>query len=869
MICTIATRSELRYAQALANSFLDAHPQGAVRVLLLDHLDEEALPAADGRLDLIPLGKLEGAAPRELAFRFGEEDLRRAVTPLWLSYLTRHYGRQGWFIDCRSLVFERLDPLFAALESRALLLVPRGGAPLPVAGGHSDDLELLEQGLYREGLIGFNADQPRWNEILDWWGGRMINQEVRSRRALERWRRTPDLLPTLFPEAGIWFNPSAGLNRHNFGRWTLRQERQGYRIGHEPLRLAEFRGMTPKRPPRPPLMPDPNAPDETAGYAALLRHYGEALGRAGPIDAPAPYALDQFDNGIPIPEIVREIWRDAHVFGLYWPDPANTAGEDSFFHWLNRPADAHSDMMNRGDQGSPQRTEETIPVTNLAIRLYNLRPELRRRFPEPLYQDRYPFACWFAEQASQQYGLHESFVAPVQLALEQRLRIQIRAQWLRLRYTLEVLIYEAYQSQSWLYRLYKGALGFISVPFIEHYLERVVTRRISRFGPLLDKTDLAPRHLGEATRAEHGVNIVALLREDSSMGRHGRQVMEALHQGDLPLAKVCHEGEPRRQLRRVPPLFSQIPDGNPHFINLFYMGAGGVNWKFALGGRFFAGRYNIYYIWWELERFPREWLYSLRAYDEFWVGSDFVRDALARITSVPVVRINLPVHPIPLPGLGRAELGLPEDRHIFLFVFDARSSIERKNPMAVVEAYRRAFAGREHRTLLVIKSQELARYPKHHGRIRESLDELGGVLIDRSMKKVELDALFHACDTYVSLHRSEGFGATIAEAMIIGKPVIATAYSGNLDFMTEENSYPVPYQLVELTENTGQYPEGSHWAEANVEAAARWMRHVVEHPDEAQQRGRRAKETMEGEYSLERVTAAMRSRIEQIYRHYG
>ena len=140
------------------------------------------------------------------------------------------------------------------------------------------------------------------------------------------------------------------------------------------------------------------------------------------------------------------------------------------------------------------------------------------------------------------------------------------------------------------------------------------------------------------------------------------------------------------------------------------------------------------------------------------------------------------------------------------------------------------------------------------------------MLSDGYLEGDRLTALTALCDCYVSLHRSEGFGLTIAEAMAFEKPAIATGYSGNLAFMDAESSYLVPYELATLDEAVGPYPAGTEWADPDLDEAARLMRHVVEQPDEARERGLRGKAAVEERQSLARAAAFLGERIPQFDR---
>jgi glycosyltransferase involved in cell wall biosynthesis len=214
----------------------------------------------------------------------------------------------------------------------------------------------------------------------------------------------------------------------------------------------------------------------------------------------------------------------------------------------------------------------------------------------------------------------------------------------------------------------------------------------------------------------------------------------------------------------------------------------------------------------------------------------------------------------------RSELGLPEDRFVFLFVYDFFSTIERKNPLGLIEAFTRAFP-KPGRPLLYLKSINGSRAPSDLARVTEAAAGRPDIVLsDGYLESDRLTALTALCDCYVSLHRSEGFGLTIAEAMAFGKPAIATGYSGNLAFMDAESSYLVPFELQALDESVGPYPAGTEWADPDLDEAARLLRHVVEQPDEARARGLRGKAAVEERQSLDRAARFLGDRVPQFER---
>ena len=278
-------------------------------------------------------------------------------------------------------------------------------------------------------------------------------------------------------------------------------------------------------------------------------------------------------------------------------------------------------------------------------------------------------------------------------------------------------------------------------------------------------------------------------------------------------------------------------------INIFHINGDEVEPILNKLGSPPAGSYNIIFPAWELPVYPEGWARQLDRFDEVWGFSEFVVASLKAAVNRPVFFAPLSVAPAIRHYHSRLKWGISASAMVFYFSFDCSSFPERKNPWAVIEAFRRL---RQRRPLadvqLVLKVGGGSRDPKALERLRTETAALGSsaLLIDRTLDTEEAKSLLMACDCYVSLHRSEGFGFCLAEAMYFGKPVIATAYSGNMDFMTPETSLLVDYQLVPV--QTGAYPhgEGQCWAEPDIEQAAGHMAHLVDNPEDGRSIGKRA-----------------------------
>jgi glycosyltransferase involved in cell wall biosynthesis len=370
--------------------------------------------------------------------------------------------------------------------------------------------------------------------------------------------------------------------------------------------------------------------------------------------------------------------------------------------------------------------------------------------------------------------------------------------------------------------------------------------------------------------APPAIRFVGHLTAATGIGEVARNALQALRSSG---AEVCwRDIEPHPTLHDAdaPATSVDLPHAT---VNLLHTNAADTRRAYRLlGRRFFDGRTNIGHWSWEMPRFPGRWHGAFALYDEIWVDSRYTQSALGAVSPIPVVQIPSAVAPAVPAALLRAHFGLPDDRFVFLFMCDACSILERKNPRALIRAFRHAFgAPRPGGPLLALKlnNLDLARRKPQQYALSEhdletlvaELDAVGGILIDRRLDRAENSALMNACDAYVSLHRCEGFGMTMAEAMFFGKPCIATSYSGNIDFMTPSNSYLVGYELVELERDWGPYEAGDVWAEPDIEHAALLMQQVFTRSEESRLRGQRAADDIRRGWGPQAGARAMLQRL--------
>jgi glycosyltransferase involved in cell wall biosynthesis len=363
-----------------------------------------------------------------------------------------------------------------------------------------------------------------------------------------------------------------------------------------------------------------------------------------------------------------------------------------------------------------------------------------------------------------------------------------------------------------------------------------------------------------------GLEIVGYLRTESGVGQAARLMAQGLSESSIPFETLVDSSAPGRQEA----LHAHQENGGREEEEAFdccllCVNADSVSSvRQRLGREYFHNR-RVAGLWfWELETFPESMHSAFQEVDEVWVASEFIRKTLAPVSPVPVHYIPLPFGAAGAVGtLDRKLLGIP-DGFFFLFSFDFHSIFRRKNPLGVVEAFKQAFRPGEGPSLVIkcingdshISDLEQLRYA---ARDRSEIRILSGY-----MDSATNQALKAECGCYVSLHRSEGLGLTMAEAMRQGKPVIATSYSGNMDFMNEGNSFLCRYDKVPVGPSSYPYPAEAVWAEPSLSHAAALMRQVYSHPEEAAEKGRRAATDLAARFNPERCAAAVEIRLREL-----
>jgi glycosyltransferase involved in cell wall biosynthesis len=280
----------------------------------------------------------------------------------------------------------------------------------------------------------------------------------------------------------------------------------------------------------------------------------------------------------------------------------------------------------------------------------------------------------------------------------------------------------------------------------------------------------------------------------------------------------------------------------------------------------FQCSYTILRTYWELSRAPKAWRDNLARIDEIWAPNPFIADSFRTIFAGPITVVP-PCLDLPAVELdGHRHFGLAADRCHFLFSFDYFSFPQRKNPLAVLRAFRRAFPDPSTPVGLVIKSTgAVDHFPALKRALRAAADDDERIrVIDESLTRQEMLGLLAAANCYVSLHRAEGFGFGMTEAMALGKPVIGTDYSGNTEFLMHETGYPIPYTLRPVGSDEYIYPEDQVWAYPDEAACAAAMVRVFSVPEEAKTKAAAGQRFVMHRYGPANVGRIVEERVREI-----
>lgn len=362
----------------------------------------------------------------------------------------------------------------------------------------------------------------------------------------------------------------------------------------------------------------------------------------------------------------------------------------------------------------------------------------------------------------------------------------------------------------------------------------------------------------------HGVNLFGYAFAPSGLGMDLRMVATALEHAQVPFC-VINSPIPTPSSPSELTFLAYKADKPRYDTTIFCLPCGEIYRALCmLGESYFAGQYLIGQMPWEFASWPPAQVPVLHLLHEAWCLSTFIQKALS-VCPIPIRWMPRPVAYEPQPALNRASFGLTEETYIFLFMWDGLSYSSRKNPEAVVGAFKEAFEPAVRDVRLLLKTQH-SFFDKCGDNWRAAVGNDDRIqIMEASLTQQQIWGLYAACDAYVALHRSEGFGLSLAEAMLAEKPVIASAYSGNLDFCTHETALCVPGTQVPVPPRAYPLAEGQKWFDADISKAAIFMRYCYENRHKAAVLARAGHDYIQKHYGLTVCAKHYAERLHQIW----
>jgi glycosyltransferase involved in cell wall biosynthesis len=850
---TIVSRNYLAYALTLMQSVAARHPDSKRYLCLADERADD--PALDTNLfETVTIDQLGLPNFDAFVFRYDIMELNTAVKPYMFEWLRMRNPTAGLvYLDPDIYVLRPLAEVAQAFEEGKLaVLTPHLNAPLPDDGKFPTELSLMRTGVYNCGFVAINAAHPQSCSLIDWWSRKLeFDCFVDLEAGLFTDQKWMDMAPALFPDVAILRHDGYNIAYWNLvSRPVTRDPDQGYRANGVPLVFAHFSGVNLAEPG---IYSKHQNRFDASGIGGLRPLYDEYLGKlrdnGHPQHATKPYAYGRFPDGEKIVPVLRRTYHRRFDIDGVQPEPRPLQMDRSRF---NEPCPELPEIPG-------------LPVSLLMYETWKMRDDLRDGFNLRTLDGREAYINWFISTAAAEMRLGERYVVPIR----GRFKPTTRKARGDLDGRLGTVVLRAL---SWGKRHSGLARVYARIPFSWRLAlrRRVHAAAGMPMPPLPFPT--AERRATRATRVQippvsPGVNLLGYARGEFGIAENVRSYARAVERAEHPFLIFNFDvGTASRQ--RDNSMEKHFSDTLRYADNVFFINADQMQIaRDVLGRAAFAGHHNIGFWVWELEKFPRDWHGAFDLVDEVWVPTEFVRKAIAACTEKPVVRMPKAIEFAAPESMGRGHFGLPPNEFVFLFSYDFNSFASRKNPEATIAAFRQAFSDGAKNVRLLVKSTNGSRFPEKLSALQQNVSDDPRIEVrDGFLSREEMFGLQNSVDCYVSLHRSEGFGLGMAECMYLGKPVIATAYSGNLDFMDRDNSLLVDYRMVPLRDGDYPYWQGQQWADADIAHAARWMRHVFDDREFAQRIGASAATSIRRTNSKDACGAAVIARLQEIHR---
>jgi len=844
-IFTIVSKNYLPYARTLMASVKLHLPDSDLIVIICDRLEPTEL--SNEIFEILPIQNLNIHDFDEFVFKYTILELNTAVKPFSFEYL---FSKQGYskviYFDPDIRVYGSLQGMLDYLDDYQIVITPHLTGPLN-DGLRPDEKDILKAGTYNLGFIAL-SDGKESRRFLSWWSDHLHKEcIVDIANGIFVDQKWIDLVPGMYESVKINRDPGWNAAYWNLLHRNLTKNNSGYLVNDVPLTFFHFSGI--------------KAKDKIFSIHQNRYQYHSLYGTirelvddyiihlvkndSDEISA-SLYTYGNFDDGAPIPDVIRYAYRR-------YIDTCS--GEKKFSMAALQPW-----LIQALNEPITLNGVRIPAITRLGYEIYLDRHDLQVAFPDLSGSDAITFSGWLVSTAKNYYELPDELVFGTRGTAFSMRSGNTDGNGLKSSFSLNSLGSRAFFKYKQYPNLYKLLSRFTS-PESRGYLRNRLLR-------ISGKENLAhsqkPVKINIQSGTIPGVNIIGYLHAESGTGEAARSTIRALKTTNINVSAIDVRFRNISRMEEVPSV--ETSQEQKYKVNIFHINADQspviLN---ELGTDFYDNHYNIGFWFWELGSFPDCFDESFRYLDEIWVASRFCQEAISLRSPVPVVNIPLCIELEVPEYLDRHSLGLPQEGFIFLSIMDVMSIPERKNPLGVLEAFHRAFPPDDRDIYLVLKLSNMERCPKGiRKQIRAYLNHPNIILLEKYMKREELNSLLISADCYFSMHRSEGFGLPIAESMYMGKPVIATGWSSNMDFMNLNNSLPLKYELVELSRDYGPYKKGNVWADPDIDHAIECLKKIYQDKELRNTLGEKAYSDIRNSNSASVTGKLIRQRLEFI-----
>ncbi len=798
-IFTIVAKNYLHYAQTLLKSVKLHNPDYKLYIFLADEFintEESIFKSID--FQILEAKTIGIPNFRDMVLRYDVMEFSTAIKPFAMRWLFEKYHfDQVVYLDPDICVYRSLSEL-EEIHSKGYNAILTPHLTIPYKDRlQPDDHAILKSGVFNLGFASF-SNCSNSLDFINWWAEK-LRDKAKSDLANNLFtdQRWCDFAPCLIDNLFVLKNPSYNLAYWNLHERALSKIGGNYYVDREPLKFFHFSGINAKNPTLVSKHQNRYNWDNIEPLHELFESYRLELINNG-YDLYSKMACvydslktlsvsklihDFYSNKIPESRVIQAEDLDRYVLDLCISLATN------------------SDLKNG------------IYLTSLMSYIFEIRKDLKDFFSLSSGNGVSEFINWAVESIPREYKFNQSSF------FESRSINTITKFYSSdSNNKLSELLLAIYEQRDDLKKSIdiNTEQGLAS---LNSWAKNSIINEYKAHDDFFITNELGVNSINGSL----GVNVIGYLYGESGLGERCRVSCDALKEAKIDLVGINYEiGYSSSKNANFNHKISK--EENPNIVNIFHINADQLlNVYLHLGPRFFVGKYNIAFFAWELEVCPQRWEHAIKVIDEIWVPSQFVANAFGKLTSKPIFVMPEPIRRADKAKPNRAKFDLPKSGYIFLSVFDVKSYIDRKNPMAAILAFKKAFKDNDN-VFMVIKTLGLSENNEARNQL---IKEIGGderfIIFDKTLSGEDYYEFLNSIDSLVSLHRAEGFGRCPAEAMMLGKPVVITNYSGVTEYATSENSCLVDYKLIPVLSEQYPFAEGNFWADPDIEHAAYLM----------------------------------------------